>query len=162
MDMDRTVIQTLSGETLFQAIPSAEQLQFIVASSIGSTLSTLYRLDSAELPSNSDALERGVIALLPPDAPANNRPQEEFLSALTLGANDAASSTACGSILAGQTSESDEYGDIAFWLGEGNFNKGNEKAVIKALGLQFWLSQETKVGWQGSRFPPCQCKTARN
>ncbi|KAH9924411.1 uncharacterized protein B0H18DRAFT_1119946 [Fomitopsis serialis] len=65
-----------------------------------------------------------------------------FLSSLTLRAGAAASSLACGSILAGQNSESDEYGDVAFWLGRGDFGTGHEPDIIDALGLK---TPESKV-----------------
>jgi len=41
----------------------------------------------------------------------------------------------CSSILAGHTSESDDFSDVSIWLGEGSFGKGNEQSIVKALGL---------------------------
>ena len=55
--------------------------------------------------------------------------------ALTLLANEAAASIACGSVLAGQTSESDEFGDAGFWLGPGSYGQGDELEILRALGL---------------------------
>lgn len=46
-------------------------------------------------------------------------------------------------MLAGQGSESDEYGDVAVWFGTGKedagFGKGKEGEVLKALGLNAWV-----------------------
>nr|GAT57712.1 predicted protein [Mycena chlorophos] len=39
-------------------------------------------------------------------------------------------------ILAGHSSESDEFCDVGVWLGEGNFGKGNETLVLDTLGLK--------------------------
>ncbi|KAJ7502770.1 hypothetical protein B0H11DRAFT_1986249 [Mycena galericulata] len=51
-------------------------------------------------------------------------------------AQRAADSVLCSSVLAGHSSESDEFGDVAVWLGPGAFGKGNEQAVLKKLGLE--------------------------
>ena len=52
---------------------------------------------------------------------------------MALAAHDKALSQACSSLLAGQGSESDDTGDVAFWLGEGDFSKAEN--VLGALGL---------------------------
>jgi len=64
---------------------------------------------------------------------------------------------ACGSILAGHSSESDEFGDIAFHIGSGDYGQGNEMKVLQALQLsQSWahgnrrpldLSSSTRLPW---------------
>jgi hypothetical protein len=53
-------------------------------------------------------------------------------------AAEAAVTSACASILAGQSSESDEYGDVAILLGEGDYGPGQEVNVLESLGLQDW------------------------
>ncbi|KAJ7251766.1 hypothetical protein B0H12DRAFT_985891, partial [Mycena haematopus] len=55
--------------------------------------------------------------------------------ALASAAHAAAASVLCSSILAGHTSESDDFGDVAICLGPGAFGKGNERAVLASLGL---------------------------
>ncbi|KAH8828517.1 hypothetical protein DL96DRAFT_1463829 [Flagelloscypha sp. PMI_526] len=60
----------------------------------------------------------------------------DFLRDLVLSAEKAATSLACSSILLGQTSESDYLGDLAIFLGSGDFGEGHEEDVIKTLGLQ--------------------------
>lgn len=62
--------------------------------------------------------------------------------ALTHLANAAAASIASGSVLAGQTSESDEFGDVGFWLGAGSHGPGNEQETLRALGLAGRTSQQ--------------------
>ncbi|PPQ64989.1 hypothetical protein CVT26_015698 [Gymnopilus dilepis] len=52
---------------------------------------------------------------------------------MALAAHDKALSQACSSLLAGPGSESDDTGDVAFWLGEGDFSKAEN--VLGALGL---------------------------
>ncbi|KAF7375995.1 hypothetical protein MSAN_00014100 [Mycena sanguinolenta] len=58
------------------------------------------------------------------------------LESLASAAQSAATSVLCSSILAGHTSESDEFGDTAIWLGPGAFGKGHEQAVLSSLGLE--------------------------
>ncbi|KAJ6593705.1 hypothetical protein B0H19DRAFT_1091726 [Mycena capillaripes] len=58
------------------------------------------------------------------------------LESLAAAAQLAATSVLCSSILAGHTSESDDFGDAAIWLGQGAFGKGHEQAVLKTLGLE--------------------------
>ncbi|PCH43838.1 hypothetical protein WOLCODRAFT_26228 [Wolfiporia cocos MD-104 SS10] len=77
------------------------------------------------------------------------RPEDEaiagYLAGLTAHANVAANSIACGSILAGPSSETDEFGDIAFWLGEGDFGAGHETQVLEALHLAALLTAQTMI-----------------
>lgn len=56
-----------------------------------------------------------------------------YLYQLAKDAQDAAYSRACSSILAGEGSEGDDTGDVAFWLGEGDFTSPGK--VLEALGL---------------------------
>ncbi|KAI0661248.1 hypothetical protein C8Q70DRAFT_1052352 [Cubamyces menziesii] len=62
-----------------------------------------------------------------------------------LCANAAAASLACGSILAGHASEADEYGDIAFWLGEGEYDKGHELEILQSLALQDMIPENARL-----------------
>ncbi|KAI0063699.1 hypothetical protein BV25DRAFT_1824271 [Artomyces pyxidatus] len=70
---------------------------------------------------------------------------QDYLEDLTRLANTVASASACGSILAGQGSESDDFGDVGVWLGEGTFGAGHGDEVLKALKLQSWLDDGRKV-----------------
>ena len=58
-----------------------------------------------------------------------------YLRDLASAANSTANENACGSVLAGQTSEADEFGDICVWLGTGPFSEGHEVGILRALNL---------------------------
>ncbi|TBU40915.1 hypothetical protein BD309DRAFT_1082424 [Dichomitus squalens] len=62
---------------------------------------------------------------------------EGFLKQFTVAAGAAAASVFCGSILAGHTSEADDYGDLAFYLGPGDYGPGHEQDVLRALGFGY-------------------------
>ncbi|KZT68317.1 hypothetical protein DAEQUDRAFT_339295 [Daedalea quercina L-15889] len=86
----------------------------------------------------------GVPVLAPRDRSAQDV-DADFLSSIALRAAAAASSLACGSVLAGTTSESDEHGDVAFWLGEGDFASGHELEILDALSLRARMTSDLKV-----------------
>ncbi|KAJ6495568.1 hypothetical protein C8R47DRAFT_1194472 [Mycena vitilis] len=71
--------------------------------------------------------------------PPNDQLVEE-LESLARTAESAATSVLCSSILAGNGSEGDDFGDAAIWLGKGAFGKGHEQAVLKSLGLEGRIS----------------------
>ena len=70
---------------------------------------------------------------------------EAYVNELTTEANKAAESLFCGSILAGQTSETDEYGDVGVWLGDlgiGPTASGSDQeAIVEALSLTRWAGE---------------------
>lgn len=77
------------------------------------------------------------------------------LDSLTLRANAAAASVACGSLLAGHTSESDEFGDVGFALGEGPYGPGSAQAILRALGLADAAAQgEVRAFFAGEHRTP--------
>lgn len=108
-------------------------------SAIKQTISHLYRKPA----SNSLSSAHAPFFLSAPSAPAPTSSLRSYLETLTATANEVANANACGSVLAGHGSESDEYGDVAVWLGpgedHGGFGKGKEDRVIVALGLDAWL-----------------------
>lgn len=57
----------------------------------------------------------------------------ECLYALAKEAQDTAHARACSSVLVGASSESDDTGDVAFWLGAGDY--GSADKVLQALGI---------------------------
>ncbi|KAL6308157.1 hypothetical protein BKA93DRAFT_815531 [Sparassis latifolia] len=136
------VVKNSNGQSLLQVLPSP--LPYLSGSAVVSTLSTLY---GAEKSSTAQLSQTGVIGLLPPLLSANtlNVEAQGYLTALTLSANAAANALACGSVLAGQTSETDEFGDLALWLGEGHYGKGHEREVLEALGLHGALGPQIKI-----------------
>ncbi|KAF8160992.1 hypothetical protein B0H34DRAFT_673052 [Crassisporium funariophilum] len=76
----------------------------------------------------------------------NEKPDEKtkgYLNSLAQIAQTAATSQTCSSILLGEGNESDDTGDIAFWLGVGNYvSAGN---VLEALGLDKWAENIKNV-----------------
>ena len=70
---------------------------------------------------------------------------EKYVNELTVAANEAAASLFCGSILAGQSSETDEFGDVGMWLGDLDSGPGSGKpeseAIVDALSLAHWAEE---------------------
>ncbi|KAG1865871.1 hypothetical protein DFJ58DRAFT_770588 [Suillus subalutaceus] len=66
----------------------------------------------------------------------------DYLEKLVRAAQQTAESHYCGSFVAGQTSESDEFADIGIWLGEGNYQRNHEKEILDKLGLIAWADAE--------------------
>ncbi|KAH9963916.1 hypothetical protein BC827DRAFT_1192013 [Russula dissimulans] len=58
-----------------------------------------------------------------------------YLRDLASAANATANENACGSILTGHASETDEFGDICIWLGIGPYSEGHEANILRALNL---------------------------
>lgn len=85
------------------------------------TLSHLYRTSSIIKVASS-------ISAPPPEV-------RVYLRDLATAANNTANENACGSVLAGQGSEADEFGDICVWLGIGSYSEGHEVNILRALNL---------------------------
>lgn len=66
----------------------------------------------------------------------------DYLRKLVCAAQHTAESHYCGSFVAGQTSESDEFTDVGVWLGEGNYQRNHEKEILNKLGLVAWANAE--------------------
>jgi len=67
---------------------------------------------------------------------SSSQPSEQaqiYLYQLAKDAQAEALSLLCSSLLVGQGNESDEYGDVAFWVGNGEF--GVAENVLDALGI---------------------------
>ena len=83
---------------------------------------------------------------------------KEYLDELTVEANKAAASLFCGSILAGQSSEADEYGDVGVWLGDLETgpasSRSESEAIVEALSLTQWV-EEVPLGFLISLPPQC-------
>jgi len=69
----------------------------------------------------------------------------EYLQALTESAHKGTESRPYDSVLVGQSSEADGYGDVSFWIGPGRYGSGNETEVLKALGLSSDWALERKI-----------------
>jgi hypothetical protein len=70
---------------------------------------------------------------------------KEYVDELAVEANKAAASLYCGSILAGQSSETDEYGDVGVWLGDLEIGpaagKPASEVIVEALSLTHWAGE---------------------
>ncbi|KAI9449403.1 hypothetical protein BJY52DRAFT_251273 [Lactarius psammicola] len=85
------------------------------------TLAHLYR--------NSSLIKvASLISVPPPEV-------RVYLRDLASTTNSTANENSCGSVLAGQGSDTDEFGDICFWLGNGPYGQGQEVNVLRALNL---------------------------
>lgn len=83
---------------------------------------------------------------------------EKYVNELTVEANKGAEALFCGSILAGQSSEADEYGDVGVWLGELKAgpaaSKSDSEAIVEGLSLTAWARE---VPWGSLSSLPPQC-----
>ena len=90
---------------------------------------TYQRATLAHLYRNSSIIKvASLISAPPPEV-------RVYLRDLASAANSTANENACGSVLAGQASEADEYGDICVWLGTGPYSEGHEVNILRALNL---------------------------
>lgn len=119
-------------------LPSLPRILMDVTRFAASTASVLYG-------DNPPYLGAQIAPILAPRGEASGQVEREFLAELTQRAAAAALSLACGSILAGRTSESDDYGDVALWLGKGDFGLGREREILDALALRSRLTPRPKV-----------------
>ncbi|RDB25376.1 hypothetical protein Hypma_008091 [Hypsizygus marmoreus] len=132
--MDLAAIQ--SKVDLIQPIAAANhQLAPQAVAAIASTALVVAELQSGQ---HSAFISANLVLLPSSAAQPPNQTTQDYLHRLVLSAESAAASISCSSILAGAGSESDDTGDIALWLGPGDF--GEPQAVLQALGLAEWAS----------------------
>lgn len=130
----------LDKDDLTKAITAQTSLSAPAAGPIASTVLMLAEIQSLasqgkSIPHPSFLPAR--LLLLPPAQILPDEEVQEYLYDLAHTAQVAAEAQACSSILAGAGSESDDTGDAAFWLGEGQF-EGRAEEVVRALGLEGW------------------------
>jgi hypothetical protein len=65
---------------------------------------------------------------------------QSFLEELTRASFEVATSLLCSSVLAGRTSESDDYGDVGIWIGP--LAHKEPKDVLRRLGLDEWVANK--------------------
>lgn len=102
---------------------------------------------------NPDALQEQTLQTLYPGTTTGKSltsvvpPQNAitFVKKLASGAKAVANASACGSVLAGQTSESDEHEDVGVWLAPGEYGTGHERDAIEALGLKIWRNKKVRL-----------------
>lgn len=116
------------------------------------TIAEIQRLSDEESPPSS--FSPTSLYLLPEGVQLPTKQVRETLLKLAVSAQGAAEALACSSVLAGQGSESDDTGDVALWLGHGDFGRGHAQNVIEKLGLVDWLG-----GAQVEMIAPCRCAT---
>lgn len=133
------LLKNSQGDPLVRVVLS--QLPSATGNAVNATLSTLYG-PSAGQSHQSGATPATILAQSAARPPTG---VQEYLVELTAKANAAANALFCGSILAGRSSESDEFGDVAFWLGEGQYEQEHERAALRALGLETHLGPNTKI-----------------
>lgn len=63
-----------------------------------------------------------------------------YLEELSRASFEVASSLLCSSVLAGRSSESDDYGDVGVWIGD--LAKAEPGEVLQSLGLDKWVSSK--------------------
>jgi len=111
-----------------------------------STVSSLFPSDKLSTHSTSAVyFDTSNLSLVRNGAPAPSEKVKGKIKALVEAAEEAATSLACSSILAGQGSESDEHGDVGIWLGDGPYGEGQEHEVLKALDLLHWAGGEKVI-----------------
>lgn len=100
---------------------------------------TLLRSLQPEARLNLTGTKRGILG-----KPASGK-VEEYLNELAAEANEAAASLFCGSILVGQSNETDEFGDVGMWLGDLEIGPGESEpdsgVVVEALSLTPWAGE---------------------
>lgn len=119
------------------------------AAAVSSTLSALYistNTGGTQGESGTPTLFPGEAALLSRSAPGHISDISAIVAHLTQYANSAANSLACSSILAGRASESDEYGDVAFYLGLCTRYPGEIKVCCETCPSRFTRSSAITYG----------------
>lgn len=134
-----------SVQVLIDRPSPAEDARTITDTAVAAILETIFTIFDTGKTVNP-CLGRP-FAVLPPNLAPHSVPPsvQDYLRQLTIRANAAAASLACGSILAGHASEADEYGDIAFWLGEGEYDKGHELEILQSLALQDMIPENARL-----------------
>lgn len=140
-------LSELKSELVFLRLTDKTPLPSAALSTVWSTLSLLCQ--------SSRNLEQ--IAFLPPYlslVPSssilhilNSTPFSEgdFIEKLTRAAHFTSASLACSSVLAGLSSESDQFGDVGILLPVLEDDKETE--ILHHLGLAHWLDDGGKVSW---------------
>ncbi|CAG7846232.1 SubName: Full=Uncharacterized protein {ECO:0000313/EMBL:CCA68836.1} [Serendipita indica DSM 11827] len=100
----------------------------------------------SSLPKSADSTSSSFLATHapPPMIKATDTTQpaifrvQSYLDELTRAAFEVSTSLLCSSVLAGQSSESDEYGDVGVWVG--SLTQKDPENVLQNLGLADWVN----------------------
>ncbi|KAG6829555.1 hypothetical protein H0H92_004224 [Tricholoma furcatifolium] len=127
---------------LAHSVAEANGLDNPSAAAIASTALIIQEIQSfIEDEDPRSTFDPSSLILFPPQPQAPLPPIDsvkQYLRRLVLAAQADAVDLSCSSILAGQGSESDDTGDIAVWLGPGDFSSPD--LVLHALGLTEWAA----------------------
>ncbi|KAG6908386.1 hypothetical protein DXG01_004815 [Tephrocybe rancida] len=125
---------------LARPVAAANDLDHLSSAAIASTALMIGEIQSfVDDNSPRSTFDPTSLILFPPSSPPPpTDPIQQYLLRLVRAAQADATDIACSSILAGQGSESDDTGDIAVWLGDGNF--ATPDGVLEALGLSDWAA----------------------
>jgi hypothetical protein len=126
-----------------------EQLNMQSQQATARTLQALFHRSSTQLEPinyNPPIFLSQSLSIAPSDTDAAPQGVTDYLAKLVRAAQQTAESHYCGSFVAGQTSESDEFADIGVWLGKGSYQRNHEKEILDKLGLSAWTDAEVSVG----------------
>ncbi|KAL1748592.1 hypothetical protein HDZ31DRAFT_29305 [Schizophyllum fasciatum] len=136
--------ETIDQEDLSVTINSKAGLSPPSANAVACTILQLHSASDALTPLRLFVPHRLLLIAPPPQtAQSSSLPDEtvqNYLYSLAKHAEAAAVSQSCSSILAGLGSESDDFGDVAVWLGQGEYGRGHEADALKRLGFEKWAT----------------------
>ncbi|KAG6854059.1 hypothetical protein C0991_011037 [Blastosporella zonata] len=125
---------------LAHPVEAANDLDHASAAAIASTALMIGELQSfVDVNSPRSTFDPTTLILFAPSSPPSPTDAiQQYLRRLARAAQSDAVNKSYSSILAGQGSESDDTGDIALWLGTGDFATPDK--VLGALGLSVWAA----------------------
>ncbi|KAL1756404.1 hypothetical protein FB107DRAFT_273912 [Schizophyllum commune] len=136
--------ETIDQEDLSVTIKDKAKLSPPSANAVACTILQLHSASDAQAPLRLFVPHRLLLIAPPPQtAQSSSLPDEttqNYLYSLAKDAEEAAVSQSCSSILAGLGSESDDFGDVAVWLGQGEYGRGHEVDALKRLGFEQWAT----------------------
>ncbi|CAE6418226.1 hypothetical protein BN14_00124 [Rhizoctonia solani AG-1 IB] len=107
---------------------------------VGNTIRTL--MPDAASPSAWPYLAVPMLTLVPPEKHLPDSQALEQIYDLACASNRFAQRNLIGSMLAGPSSESDEFADVGFWCGDIDENN-KENSILEALSLGSWTQKGT-------------------
>ncbi|KAI5835777.1 hypothetical protein K523DRAFT_325661 [Schizophyllum commune Tattone D] len=136
--------ETIDQEDLSVTIKDKAKLSPPSANAVACTILQLHSASDAQAPLRLFVPHRLLLIAPPPQtAQSSSLPDQttqNYLYSLAKDAEEAAVSQSCSSILAGLGSESDDFGDVAVWLGQGEYGRGHEADALKRLGFEQWAT----------------------
>jgi hypothetical protein len=147
LSMTSTLLnRSLGALTIHRLISSSRAMSSASSTYTAATLQRLFP-DRAGLSHTSFHVDADAPIVTPPGASSPPAPVQSFLVELVRAAHAAAEASACGSALAGLTSESDEYADVALWIPADHplavdVSSSSASGVLDALGLSTWEAKK--------------------